>query len=422
MARDGSAKSLWIYILLWLLYLLQSTIWGDGTIYSQAILILVVAWSGLFFCKCFIQKHSKLPSSLKALALLLTSYCLYGGYAMMNGEKMYVLFSGEEVFPFNYIKQALISILPLYVFYYYAINNKISLRFLKLMSLVFFCVIIIVMITKEAKMLQMAIENGSKAREFTNNASYGFIYLVAYLYLFKSKKISIPFLVGIMVCLLIGMKRGAILIGVVSVLIYLHDTVSNASSKQQGGWFVSIAIVVVMMGFYISDLYQTDVYFRQRIDSTMDGSVSRRDVIINSLMSFYIEKASIFQQLFGDGANATLRHAENFAHNDWVEMLINQGLVGVIFLLSFYIALWHDIKKMRTHNNKTFLISRNILVVTLLKTIFSMSICNMLPYMTLLLGYMLAHLVLYQNAKRILSTNIGYNTGLQRRKVSAPMR
>ncbi len=341
---------------------------------------------------------------------------------MMNGEKMYVLFSGEEVFPFNYIKQALISILPLYVFYYYAINNKISLRFLKLMSLVFFCVIIIVMITKEAKMLQMAIENGSKAREFTNNASYGFIYLVAYLYLFKSKKISIPFLVGIMVCLLIGMKRGAILIGVVSVLIYLHDTVSNASSKQQGGWFVSIAIVVVMMGFYISDLYQTDVYFRQRIDSTMDGSVSRRDVIINSLMSFYIEKASIFQQLFGDGANATLRHAENFAHNDWVEMLINQGLVGVIFLLSFYIALWHDIKKMRTHNNKTFLISRNILVVTLLKTIFSMSICNMLPYMTLLLGYMLAHLVLYQNAKRILSTNIGYNTGLQRRKVSAPMR
>lgn len=406
-----------------MVYLLQGAIWGEGTIISQCILMLLIGWSWIVFCKVIIHP-TYLPKSLKVLAILLISYVLYGLFAMMGGETLYVSHSGTPIPPFSYIKQALVSILPLYVFYNFSLKNKISIKSLCLLSIVFFVVITITYYTNQSKLLRLALERGSLAREFTNNLSYGFIYLIPYLYFFKNKKVAIFFLVAISISLLLGMKRGAILIGAVGIIFYIQDFFKDTAARQKIVWFIAVLIVLIFIGYYIAELYEESPYFRQRVESTIEGSTSGRNEITESLMTYFWEEANILQQIFGSGANATLRHSVNFAHNDWFEMLIDQGFVGLILLLYFYFTLWRETKLLRLYNIRFARAFRTLFYITFLKTFFSMSICNMLPYLTLIMGFLLSQITILEiqrNVKRI-SFNIGHNTGVQCGEVSAKMR
>ena len=57
----------------------------------------------------------------------------------------------------------------------------------------------------------------------------------------------------------------------------------------------------------------------------MEGGSSGRDELLTNSLDYYLNNESIIQQIFGLGANGTLSVAGNGAHNDWVELLVNQG-------------------------------------------------------------------------------------------------
>ena len=75
-----------------------------------------------------------------------------------------------------------------------------------------------------------------------------------------------------------------------------------------------------------------------RVEATIEGKTSGRDYIIMKLWSFYTN-TSILQQIFGAGFARTLSIAGNYAHNDWIEMLIDCGFVGLLLYGLFYVAL-----------------------------------------------------------------------------------
>ena len=93
--------------------------------------------------------------------------------------------------------------------------------------------------------------------------------------------------------------------------------------------------------------------------------------------------------LLGRGANGTLEIYYNYAHNDWLEIAVNQGLLGVII----YFVYWKNMYA--TWKNATNVDAKAIIAMAIIvyfaKTLFSMSYGDMTYVFTSVLGYALAN-------------------------------
>lgn len=369
--------------------MMQDILFGEGGLIGRLLLIVLLVWSVSIFLK--IRRHSKQPRSLNVLAVLLGTYILYGLIPILTSETLNVGY-GVAVPPFSYMKSALISIVPVFVFFYYAKKGYITQTNIKWLAVAFFAILIFDYYHSTTKLLLQALERGSSIEEFTNNVGYNFLCLLPYLYFFK-KKYALLFMLGIMVFIVMAMKRGAIMIGAVCVMFYLYQWIRLASRKTKMYVSIGIVFIIVLSGYFVMDFYDQSSYFQQRVEDTLEGNTSDRDVIVSSLWGFYVGDASLFEQLFGCGANGTLKHGQVFAHNDWLEMLINQGLIGVLIQLAFYVTLFFDMRKMRRIDKQYYFSFFTLYIIAFAKTIFSMSICAMLPYTTMMLGFFLYQIV-----------------------------
>ena len=224
---------------------------------------------------------------------------------------------------------------------------------------------------------------------FTNNLGYLFVSLIPFIYFFNKKIFQIGLLLFLMAFVIFSMKRGAILVGILATFLYIFWTFKNTKGYQ---WCFAI-ILFVIIGFvaahYLEAFYADNAYFQMRVDSTLEGDSSSRDQISSSLLNWYVYKANIFQQLFGAGADATLSIYGIFAHNDWLEILIDQGVVGVILYL-WYWSVFYKNNKRFSKGTPEYMILTTVLVSCFSRCFFSMSY-NVIPVSTsLLMGYCLA--------------------------------
>ncbi len=76
-------------------------------------------------------------------------------------------------------------------------------------------------------------------------------------------------------------------------------------------------------------------YMMERIEDTLAGNSSSRDGLYSFFWKYFTEDSCFIHYLLGRGANGTLDIYYNYAHNDWLEIAVNQGLLG-IFVYAFY--------------------------------------------------------------------------------------
>ncbi|MCH5307075.1 MAG: hypothetical protein J1E37_03280 [Prevotella sp.] len=372
----------YLYTALWLIYLLQGVIFGGETIIAKLLLVVLLAWSACHFLHA--ATHH-MPSPLAVLTILLVSYVLYGLVPIVNNEVGHIGLDRVSVPPFSYMKAALSSILPAYTYYHFAKRGMINGRDIRVLAVVFLPLIILDYYHNEQQILAKALSEGIDREEITNNVGYEFLCLFPYLYFLK-RKYALPFMVCLVVFLLMAMKRGAILIGTLCTILYLYNWLRYAKRQTKIYAFAGIIAIAIGIGLFVSDMYENSPYFQHRIESTLEGNTSGRDEIVSHLLDEYTNKGSTVNLLFGFGANGTLKHGGRYAHSDWVEMLIDQGAIGVFILLSFYVSLFLFLCRTRRRNavkNAALM----LFIIMSAKTVFSMSICAMLPYTTLLLGY-----------------------------------
>lgn len=136
---------------------------------------------------------------------------------------------------------------------------------------------------------------------------------------------------------------------------------------------------------------QCNKYIQHRIEQTEEGATSGRDVIFAKLFSYFMHETSAWQFYFGSGANHTVAVAGNYAHNDWLELAVNQGCLGILVYLIYWICMY---KTWRNSKSNSIIYSSfgAICVIFFLSTFFSMSYDNMSIYATLCLGYCLANM------------------------------
>ena len=202
-----------------------------------------------------------------------------------------------------------------------------------------------------------------------------------------------------MLLIFFSVKRGAILGGLIVAAVYFMYIFRKSKTSTRLG--VVIALIIAAYGtFYVYDrLATTNAHFQERMEDTMEGKTSGRDWIHAFFIDYYMNQYTPTEKLIGRGANSTLELFNMFAHNDWIELGINQGLLGVVLYLFFWIAFVRLLlKKDIPIEVRTSLIM--IFVIYFSKTFFSMSYSEYTLYSSMAFGYCIAASYDASKAKR----------------------
>lgn len=371
-----------IYLFVWCLYLLQGSLYESGSVISQFLLIITLSMSSYHFVK--IVRQSNKPIYFVGLDMLLFMFTIYGIILMItDGAKTNGLIMRPPTF--FYLKNILISLLPIYSCYYYSKNGMLTketlIRFIPL-----FLIVAIVQYDYYQRQELMNIVSGRE--DITNNSGYVFLSLIPCMYIFKNRLLQVS---GIIVCLLFvlfSVKRGAILVAGVTMIVYVFQQMRNVSSNRKILFLLLMIFVGILLFQFLEDtLFQND-YFISRFEDTMEGDSSDRDHIYSDILGKY-QSFNIHELVLGIGADGTLKISHSYAHNDWLEILVNQGFVGIIMFFVYWRFFY-----MTTQSNNLSQLSRDVLFVILIisfsKTLFSMSINNNTIFIDSIMGLALA--------------------------------
>lgn len=367
------------YIAIWALYYLQGVLYPQGII-NRLLQLIMILWAGIVTIKSL--KSALKSPFLKVTLYLVLMYCIYGGWIILFGNVPNK--SGWAPPTYIYLQVSLNSLLPIFLFFHYTkkglVNTNIIIRYS-----IIFLLVSIVMFYKNKYSLMEKLNH----EEVTNNMGYLFVSLIPLVFFFNKRPIlQYALLATIGAFIFMGFKRGAMLIGSLSIIFFIYSNFKSANKKQKIGiMLLSIGIIIVAV-YYLSYMMQSSDYFKRRIEQTIEGDSSGRDVIYGSAWDKFLNETNLFYLLFGHGADATVGITGNYAHQDWLEILINNGIIGVLILLSFFAVMAKTTYKQRHRFPPYMYYSFGVvLFISFSKTIFSMSIQDMHISQTLLLGY-----------------------------------
>lgn len=349
------------------------------------LLFIVFGWS----LYCFFNTLSKIgdePPIIKALTAFYVLLAIYGVIVVLEGKTFIVgMRESRNVVTLSYIIKVSWSLLPIFTFYYYAKKGALTTKYIRKWIPVF----MIAAVACYYLMLQTSLAKHEED-EVTNNGGYLILSFVPLLVLYKGRSLRQYMLMTFALLLVfISMKRGAILCGLLATAAYFGYLYRGAKRSTRYG--VAIAITIGLFGiYYVFDrLSSESYYFQERMDETMEGDTNGRDVIQGFFIYYYYNEYTPVEQLVGRGANATLELFGMYAHNDWIELGINQGLLGMILYLFFWIAFVRLVlRKNIPPDVRASLIM--LFVIYFLKTLFSMSYSEYTLYSSMALGYGIA--------------------------------
>lgn len=376
------------FIIVWVLYYLQGVLYPIGGAISTGLLGINLLVS--IYCAIKIWQIPNNPPYIKGLNILVLMFSIYGFYLiLMNPSTVYYRMSGTSMASYNYIKAIYLSILPIYAFYYFSLKGYLTAERLRWWAVVFCISCVVSYYINMQQAMEKLLESGSSAEETTNNSSYLFLSLIP-IWVFYRKKPLLQY-AGLAFCMafiLMGMKRGAIAIGGVVVLYLIWQLIRNSSGKQRVIVILFTAALAVAGVYFVIDMMTSSDYFLQRLEATKEGDSSGRDSLYSFFWTYFTEKADAIQYLFGRGANGTLEIYYNYAHNDWLEIAVNQGLLGIIVYVVYWLQFYSTWRQSTNIEAKTILALVGIIYFA--KTIFSMSYGDMTYVCTSVLGYALA--------------------------------
>lgn len=367
-----------IYVGLWCIYMLQGVLYPQGII-NQFLQLMMLLWSMTAVCRYVVQSSIYSYSSiLKVAFLLIGMYVIYGTIHIMFDAPVKV--HGQ----YYYLQVALNSLAPIFLFYEFTMNGKLTSERIQIYLPILIVTCILLYYKNESQVLLK-----TNAEEITNNAGYYFVPLIPFLFFYSRKPIiQYIFMATILIYVFMGMKRGAILIGVLGTIVLLYANMRNSFQWMKILFIMLTIIILVGISKYIDYMMANSSYFMARIEQTLDGDSSGRDIIYGKLWDTLLFEPSPFYFYFGRGAESTLKIIGNGAHQDWLETFCNNGLVGVFILFFFFYTFGKTAWKSRQcFSGMMFYSFITLFIIIFSKTLFSMSIQELDVSESMLIGY-----------------------------------
>ena len=378
-----SKNYLYIYIVLWMIYSLQDMLMIKGII-AQLIFVFLMVFS--FYSFCQINLYYKIGPYIKWLNFLLLVITIYGLIPIIGNDSYHKNgYASSVVYGYVYLQKIYLSVLPVYTFIYYFKKNRISSISI---NFVFFFLLICTILMYYQNFFHATARLDRE--EITNNVGYKFVPLILMLYIVKIRMFwKYVLLVTIFSYIMMSMKRGAILVGSIAMLSFLVYHLRRASTKQIA-YFIGLSTIAIYMVYrLIMNLYTNSRHFNVRLERTLEGNSSHRDEIYRHYLDYFLGMSTPMEFFFGHGAAGTVSLFGQWAHNDWLEFAINQGLLGVMLYCVYwcvFIYEWWNYHGPREYQRAL----RDCIIVYFLVAIFSMSFNNMPLAASLCIGYCLA--------------------------------
>ena len=280
------------------------------------------------------------------------------------------------------IGNALVALFPLLVFSYLTGKGCFTDKFINILFVGLLVGSIVYYLDYQVHFMARV----SREENLTINASSVFLFLMPLLFYVKKRYIS---WIGIVICMFFifsAVKRGNIVASVGPLLLFCYAQIKRKKSVGSRLFIV----LAVLAGLYL--LYRfaiSSAYFMNRFEDTLEGDSSGRDVIYGNAYQIWVN-SSFFQFLFGHGFDATIKLIGKHAHSDWLELLVDYGVLGASIYLALFVSLALQLKHCRTFEDKCVLLG--VLYIWFVKSVVSMAYFE--PWMILLmisLGIMLGH-------------------------------
>lgn len=341
-----------------------------------------------FYCYIYCITNYQINRLMKAFNLLVIMFSVYGVIHIFLEKQVIISGSHTSVPSYVYLQRILRSILPIFAFYYFSKKGFITQRFLHYLFFVFFVTAILEF---NAAYIRKIGEEMNGEVTMTNNMGYVVLALMPCLCLYNKKPIiKYIGLAIIMTFVFLSAKRGTILIMILGSFILLYKDMKLATNKHRVR--ILIVAVALILGMYKVVIYllRNSFVFLNKITMIEENNSSGRDVLYSYFWNAFSNDASFLQMLFGRGANGTIKIYYNYAHNDWLEILTNQGLLGIIIFLYYWICFYKDWSSIPKQSDISLSLGL-ILLIYFSKSLFSMSYASMSLYSTILIGYYCAN-------------------------------
>ena len=279
----------------------------------------------------------------KQFSVVLISFWMINAISFLYAPKLVqsLLVEVPTLVLFKSITLTLFSFFPLYYFASHGYINNGNIKGFVFLLFVF----------SFLNFLSGSFLESKESLEDNNvvNEAYLFVQLIPLVMLvFKGRQLyALMVLAAIIV--IGGAKRGAILCMAVNLLVFFIYLLKEESfAKKHRGVFLLVISIMVLIGFYfiLGNEFLQDRLLNTGSDSDRSGEIRTERYLM--LWTVYFNNSSIEELVFGYGFAQTVTLGEGLAHQDWIELLIDNGFLG---LLLYILLILICIKNLFNRNN-----------------------------------------------------------------------
>jgi O-antigen ligase len=344
--------------LLFTSYYLLNSLFTEGSVWSQLCFVSIVLLSGLYFIKTLLQNNNKgLFYNAWTFLFLLNIIGFLFNPQFSDGLTR------------NMFKNVLITMLPFYPFMYFTGKKLLKPGHFVAFLLIMLPVIILQYYTNQNS---FSLEYGIDMSEVVNNSAYSFVGLIPFVFLIKKKRLLSGGVMAIIILFIIqGAKRGAIIAGFLGLIMYFFYQIETADKRNRIPGILAAVVVLSAISAFAYDSITGNDFLMERLASTLEGDSSARNVVYSTLLGRWYNSNNFLNLVFGFGFAQSVNIAGGYAHNDWLELLSNFGLTGVCtYLILFLAAIKYCLRK-------DWMTERRIMMLTIILIWFSTSLVSM---------------------------------------------
>jgi O-antigen ligase len=352
-------------------------LYTSGSILSQVCIAGIILISGVYFVKSILLEGKRNMFYWAWTFFLILNIVGY-------------LFDQDFLDPDNrdMFKSILGCMLPFYPFYYFALKGHLKASNLNLFFLLILPVMIFRFYTTQSNII---LELNTDESDVVNNFAYSFVFLIPFVFLFKKKLISGVLLLVLIAFIIQSAKRGAIVAGLIGVLIYFYYQLKTIEEHNRLIGYLTAMLVIAGISAFTYLITAGNQFTLARMSSILEGQSSNRDIIYRGIITAWNDSETVLNFIFGFGFAASLKITGSYAHNDWLELLSNFGLTGFLFYtLLFYAAVKQSVVNSWGPDKRVVFIS--IIIIWFFITLVSMWYPALFGFtQAILLGYILGN-------------------------------
>lgn len=270
--------------------------------------------------------------------------CLIG-YVLFALMAALVNFSGKLTIN-NIYSVLMIPYFSLVFYAFFVVSNQQNILCLKILLLTFY-VCLLVNLYSIIKWQFMGAQRPLASDIYFSLTLFPFTLIVLNKKLLRFLTIFFMF-----VAVFFSGKRTGLISFVLSIICYylLRGHIeNNAKFIKQIKLVLTVIIMIALIGIIsviVDNIYNLGIY-KRLLRLVDDGGSGRIDLYVTVLNAFC--NAPLINKLFGHGVYASERITIIRAHNDFLEILYDYGIISLVLFIFFYLLLFWELVKMIKH-------------------------------------------------------------------------